>query len=104
MAMPAVGLDSTQIHISSTKFGPAVLPWPDVSRAGRVPRPPMGSTPRWCRGSNEGPSGIYRSAAEAGFRPRRRPEPRGWQSMDDGLVGLGVVGCGGFGLFALQQF
>jgi predicted dehydrogenase len=24
--------------------------------------------------------------------------------MDDGLVGLGVVGCGGFGLFALQQF
>lgn len=24
--------------------------------------------------------------------------------MDDGLIGLGVVGCGGFGLFALQQF
>jgi predicted dehydrogenase len=24
--------------------------------------------------------------------------------MDDGLVRLGVVGCGGFGLFALQQF
>src|SRR4051812_20845380 len=25
-------------------------------------------------------------------------------SMDDGVIGLGVVGCGGFGLFALQQF
>ena len=24
--------------------------------------------------------------------------------MGDGLIGLGVVGCGGFGLFALQQF
>jgi predicted dehydrogenase len=24
--------------------------------------------------------------------------------MDDGLVRLGVIGCGGFGLFALQQF
>ena len=24
--------------------------------------------------------------------------------MDDGQIGLGVVGCGGFGLFALQQF
>lgn len=24
--------------------------------------------------------------------------------MDDGLIGLGVVGCGGFGLFALQQY
>src|SRR3954451_542781 len=24
--------------------------------------------------------------------------------MDDGRIGLGVVGCGGFGLFALQQF
>jgi predicted dehydrogenase len=24
--------------------------------------------------------------------------------MDDGDIGLGVVGCGGFGLFALQQF
>ena len=24
--------------------------------------------------------------------------------MDDGHIGLGVVGCGGFGLFALQQF
>ncbi len=24
--------------------------------------------------------------------------------MDDGLIGLGVIGCGGFGLFALQQF
>lgn len=24
--------------------------------------------------------------------------------MDGGLVGLGVIGCGGFGLFALQQF
>src|SRR4051794_37918036 len=24
--------------------------------------------------------------------------------MDDGLIRLGVVGCGGFGLFALQQF
>jgi predicted dehydrogenase len=24
--------------------------------------------------------------------------------MDDGLLGLGVVGCGGFGLFAVQQF
>jgi predicted dehydrogenase len=25
-------------------------------------------------------------------------------SMDDGLIRLGVIGCGGFGLFALQQF
>ncbi|HYH66354.1 MAG TPA: Gfo/Idh/MocA family oxidoreductase, partial [Urbifossiella sp.] len=24
--------------------------------------------------------------------------------MDDGHIGLGVIGCGGFGLFALQQF
>jgi predicted dehydrogenase len=24
--------------------------------------------------------------------------------MDDNLIGLGVIGCGGFGLFALQQF
>src|SRR6187431_2419172 len=24
--------------------------------------------------------------------------------MGEGLIGLGVVGCGGFGLFALQQF
>ena len=24
--------------------------------------------------------------------------------MDDGLIRLGVIGCGGFGLFALQQF
>src|SRR5215213_6746249 len=24
--------------------------------------------------------------------------------MDDNLMGLGVIGCGGFGLFALQQF
>src|SRR6476646_449745 len=24
--------------------------------------------------------------------------------MDDGDIGLGVIGCGGFGLFALQQF
>src|SRR3989441_8108303 len=24
--------------------------------------------------------------------------------MEDGLIRLGVIGCGGFGLFALQQF
>src|SRR5215217_4387460 len=33
-----------------------------------------------------------------------RPFLHDRQLMDDGLVRLGVAGCGGFGLFALQQF
>src|SRR3954452_4386494 len=38
------------------------------------------------------------------MRRRSKTQRTGMGPMDEGRVGLGVIGCGGFGLFALQQF
>src|SRR4051812_24918126 len=75
--------------------GPAGWPSPfDLGISTRAARPVYNE----CRpGTSSGRAGPREGAAPiVPSSPRTRPM--------DGPIGLGVIGCGGFGLFALQQF